>query len=443
MRGSADLRAAVSAQLDSIAQFGLGLRREGSGSWAVLSWVDRCRGGATSIPPSTLDGDAERGELLAQLRAVQQQARAADAEQMPALMRDQARLQRHLIAADRRVGGRAGRERRLPRDLRARLRRVVVVQHHRHGERLGAVVVEDGRARTVDLGQLDAIERHAELLGRATRRVARNVALGVADERSLGVVDTHALALAQLLLPGFDEKRASDRNGEPQPVVVIPLARHMGVAWSLLPALATRPVTVAPTLRHWISHAGDGLSISDIALVEGVQLAAGSEIADVADVWAARSPVVLRPAIVADTLDVLQRVDLIHLACHGSRRARDGRFAQLKLADGDLVSFELERLSRTPRVVVLAACEAGLLEPLPGDEAAGIATALFGATTATVVAPVVVVPDNSLTHEIFLDVHRFMARGVAPAAALFAAQSLRTDPAERVIARSISCFGRG
>ena len=104
---------------------------------------------------------------------VQQQARAADAEQMPALMRDQARLQRRLIAADRSAGGRAGRESRPPRDLRARLGRVVVVQHHRHGERLGAVVVEDGRARTVDLGQLDAIERHAELLSRATRRVAR------------------------------------------------------------------------------------------------------------------------------------------------------------------------------------------------------------------------------------------------------------------------------
>ena len=116
---------------------------------------------------------------------------------------------------------------------------------------------------------------------------------------------------------------------------------------------------------------------------------------------------------------------------------------QLKLADGDLVSFELERLARTPRVVVLAACEAGLLDPLPGDEAAGLAAAFFGATTATVVAPVVVVPDNSLTREIFLELHRLLRRGVPPAKALFAAQSVRTDPAERVIARSISCFGRG
>ncbi|HEX6659114.1 MAG TPA: CHAT domain-containing protein [Ilumatobacter sp.] len=272
--------------------------------------------------------------------------------------------------------------------------------------------------------------------------MARNIALGVADERSLGVVDTHAIALAQLMLPDFEKQRPIDPRCEPSPVVVIPLSLHMGVAWSLLPALATRPVTVAPTLRHWISHAGDGQSIGDVALIEGVQLA-GSEIADVADVWATRSPAVLHEAMVADTLDALQRVDLIHLACHGSRRARDGRFAQLKMADGDLVSFELERLTRTPRVVVLAACEAGLLEPLPGDEAAGIATALFGATTATVVAPVVVVPDTSLTHKIFVDVHRFMSRGLSPSEALFAAQSLRTDPAERVIARSISCFGRG
>ena len=442
-RGSADLRAAVSAQLDSIAQFGLGLRREGSGSWAVLHWVDRCRGGATSIPAATSAGDAERGELLAQLRAVQQPARAADAEQMPALVRDQARLQRRLIAADRRAGGRAGRELRLPRDLRSRLDRVVVVQYHRHGDRLGAVLIEGGRARTVDLGQLDAIERHVELLSRATRRVAKNIALGVADERALGAVDTHAIALAQLMLPAFEERRPIDPGCEPSPVVVIPLSLHMGVAWSLLPALATRPVTVAPTLRHWISHAGDGQSIGDVALIEGIQLAARSEIADIADVWATQSPAVLREAIVSDALDAFQRVDLIHLACHGSRRARDGRFAQLKLADGDLVSFELERLTRTPRVVVLAACEAGLLEPLPGDEAAGIATTLFGATTATVVAPVVVVPDNSLTHEIFVDVHRSMSRGLSPSEALFAAQSLRTDPAESVIARSISCFGRG
>jgi hypothetical protein len=202
-------------------------------------------------------------------------------------------------------------------------------------------------------------------------------------------------------------------------------------------------VSVTPTLRHWISHAADAQPIRDVALIEGVQLAEGNEIPDLADVWASTSPSVLRPAMVAETLDTLQRVDLVHLACHGSRRARDGRFAQLKLADGDLVSFELERLSRTPRVVVLAACEAGLLEPLPGDEAAGLATALFGATTATVIAPVVVVPDNSLTREIFLDVHRLLSRGVQASAALSAAQSSRSDPAERVVARSISCFGRG
>jgi hypothetical protein len=92
---------------------------------------------------------------------------------------------------------------------------------------------------------------------------------------------------------------------------------------------------------------------------------------------------------------------------------------------------------------VLAACESGLLEPLPGDESAGLAAALFAGTTATVVAPVLVVPDNSLTQEVFVDLHSAMANGIAPARALFEAQSRRTDESESILARSISCFGWG
>ena len=75
--------------------------------------------------------------------------------------------------------------------------------------------------------------------------------------------------------------------------------------------------------------------------------------------------------------------------------------------------------------------------------AAGLATALFAVTTATLVAPVVVVPDNSLTRDVFVDFHRAMASGAAPALALFEAQSHRTDEVESVLAQSINCFGWG
>jgi CHAT domain-containing protein len=275
------------------------------------------------------------------------------------------------------------------------------------------------------------------------RRLAQSHASGLDDERSLEAARRHAATLEALVLPASDHAPASDR-AIPRPLVVVPLAHHMSIPWSVLPGLSLRPVTVAPSLRHWVLNATDAHgSITTVALVEGVQLSATTEIDALADTWGSVEPRIIRGATVDDTIDAMCNVQLLHLACHGGRRARDGRFAQLRLADGDLVSFELERLVRTPRVVALAACEAGLLEPLPGDEAAGIATALFSATTATVVAPVVVVPDNSLTREVFVEFHRALAAGRAPATALFEAQSDRVDDAEAMLARSINCFGWG
>jgi tetratricopeptide (TPR) repeat protein len=443
LRGAADLRAAVSAQMDSIARLGLALRRDTNRATAVLHWVDRCHDGTTRATEALLDDVPERSDLLAKLRASQQRLRTAHVDDAPTLLREQARLQRQLVAADRRVGGTARHHDALPRDVARRLRNVVVLQYHRHGSLLSAVVVIDGRACIVDLGELDQIERSVELLRRAIRRLAQSHASGVDDERSLAAVRRHASTLETLVVPHIDQAPSSV-DSLPHPLVIVPLTHHIGVPWSVLPKLSSRPLTVAPSLRHWVMHAStQHMSISKVALVEGVELSGTTEIGALAEAWASVNPVVIRGATVENAIRAMGRADLLHLACHGGRRARDGRFAQLKLADGDLVSFELERLTRTPRVVTMAACEAGLLEPLPGDESAGLATALFAATTATVVAPVVVVPDNSLTREVFIEFHRSMTTGVAPAAALFAAQSSRADEAQTILARSINCFGWG
>jgi tetratricopeptide (TPR) repeat protein len=443
LRGAADLRAAVSAQMDSIAQLGLTLRRDANRATAVLHWVDRCHDGTLRATEMLLDDVPERGDLLAELRSSQQRLRTADAADAPALMSQQAQLQRRLIAADRRVGGRAVRPGQLPRALGHNLREVVVLQYHRHGTRLGAVVVVDGHARLVELGALDEIERGVELLRRAVRRLAQSQASGLGDERSLEAVRRHASTLEALIVPEIGRAPTSDESIA-SPLVIVPLTHHIGIPWSVLPNLSRRPITVAPSLRHWVMYATDERKpITTVALVEGVQLLGTTEIDALADVWAKVAPRVIRGATVDDTIDAMRSVQLIHLACHGGRRTRDGRFAQLRLADGDLVSFELERLAHTPRVVAMAACEAGLLEPLPGDESAGLARALFSATTATVIAPVVVVPDNSLTREVFVDFHRSLADGVTPAAALFAAQSHRADDVESMLARSVNCFGWG
>jgi tetratricopeptide (TPR) repeat protein len=444
LRGAADLRAAVSAQMDSIAQLGLALRRDGNRAWDVLRWVDRCHDRTMAATEMVLDALPERGDLLAELRSSQQKLRAAVADEAPALMREQARLQRRLVAADRRAGGRIPRRAQLPHDLRARLRDVVVLQYHRYGSRLGAVLVDDGQTEILDLGALVDIERSVELLRRAVRRLAQSHAQGLDDRQTLAAVKRQARTLETLVLPHIDDKSASGTSTVPGPVVIVPLSHHIGIPWSVLPNLSRRPVTVAPSVRHWVMHAAERRKrITGVALLEGVGLSGSTEIDHLAEIWATVAPRVIRGATVNDTIHAMRNAQLMHLACHGVRRARDGRFAQLKLADGDLVSFELERLARTPRVVVMAACEAGLLEPLPGDESAGLATALFSATTATLVAPVVVVPDNSLTRDVFIDFHRSMATDVAPATALFEAQSRRGDDVESILARSINCFGWG
>jgi len=444
LRGAADLRAAVSAQMDAIARLGLQLRRDANRAFALLCWVDRCHDLTMTATGMMLDSIPERGDLLAELRASQQRLRAASADDAPALMREQARLQRRLVATDRVAGGKSDRRRQLPRNLGARLRDVVVVQYHEHGSRLGAIVVAEGVARIVDLGSLDDIDRSVELLRRSLRRLTQSYASGLNDERALAAVRRHAAALETLVVPTLDHPPSRDESMAAAPVVVVPLSHHAGIPWSVLPALSGRPVTVAPSLRHWVTHAAeDHKPIGAVALVEGVGLTGATEIDALAKIWLDAAPQVICEATVGDTIHAMQSVQLLHLACHGGRRAHDGRFAQLRLADGDLVSFELERLARTPHVVAMAACEAGLLQSLPGDESAGLATALFAATTATVVAPVVVVPDNSLTRDVFVDFHRSMARGAAPALALFAAQSHRTDEVESVLAQSINCFGWG
>jgi len=443
LRGAADLRAAVSAQMDSIAQLGLRLRRDASRPFAVMCWIDRCHDLTKTATDMMLDTVPERGDLLAELRASQQALRVATPEQAPQLMRDQARLQRRLVASDRRAGGKSGRRAQLPRDVLARLRDVIVVQYHRNGDRLGAVTVINGQARLVDLGALDAIERAVELLLRSLRRASHGYASGISDPRVIAAVHKHAATLEELVLPRADSWLGSALSADTSPVVIVPLTHHASVPWSLLPALSARPVTVAPSVRHWVACAATHEPITAVALVEGVELSGATEIDDLDQVWARLNPQVLRAATVEDTIGAMKRAQLVHLGCHGGRRARDGRFAQLRLADGDLVSFELERLVRTPRVVTLAACEAGLLQPLPGDESAGLATTLFAASTATVVAPVVVVPDNSLTRDVFVDLHRSMATGVRPAMALFESQSRRGDEIQSTLARSVNCFGWG
>jgi CHAT domain-containing protein len=63
------------------------------------------------------------------------------------------------------------------------------------------------------------------------------------------------------------------------------------------------------------------------------------------------------------------------------------------LADGPLTVYDIERLERVPRMVVLAACDSGRTVVRAGDELLGISATLLSRGARQVVASVVPLPD--------------------------------------------------
>ena len=84
---------------------------------------------------------------------------------------------------------------------------------------------------------------------------------------------------------------------------------------------------------------------------------------------------------------------MLHLAAHGRLRSDNPLFSSLVLADGPLTVYELEQLSSPPHHVVLAGCDTGRLQVVAGEETIGLGAALLGGGTATLVAPVIPIPD--------------------------------------------------
>jgi len=135
---------------------------------------------------------------------------------------------------------------------------------------------------------------------------------------------------------------------------------------------------------------------------------------------------------------------LLHLAAHGNVRSDNPLFSSVTLADGPLTVYELERLTRAPYHVVLAACDTGRPHMVAGEELLGFGAALLGGGTATLVAPVVPVPDAA-TVPLMGAYHEALRAGRRPAEALAAAQAGldSDDPAAWAAAAAFICLGAG
>jgi len=119
-------------------------------------------------------------------------------------------------------------------------------------------------------------------------------------------------------------------------------------------------------------------------------------------------------------------------------------FSSLRLTDGDLNVYDLERMRRVPDLVVLSACDSGFSDTHPGEELMGLSSALLSLGAKSLVASVGLVPDSEATRELMVGLHRGIISGLGPAEALNRARApLGGTTAGYVAVASFVCIGAG
>jgi CHAT domain-containing protein len=103
--------------------------------------------------------------------------------------------------------------------------------------------------------------------------------------------------------------------------------------------------------------------------------------------------------------------------------------------------YDLERLRRGPRRLILSSCDSGIAAPAGADEVLGLASSLLPLGTAGIVASVVPVNDVAVL-PLMTALHRELRRGSALPEALRSARlGLESDPVAAATGWSFICLG--
>jgi tetratricopeptide (TPR) repeat protein len=440
--GATELRVHASAHARDLARLGLRLALEEGRADRVLAWAERWRAGALRLRPVRPSGDTALEDALAELRQV-----VGQIEQAALAGRDTAALRRRQAALERGVQHRArhgaGDAYALPQppdvaELAVLLGERAMVEVVELDGQLHAVVLVAGRLSLHRLGDLREVARELAGLRFGLRRLA--FAHGsTASLDAAGQAVAHAAGGLDDLLVG--PLRA--RLGAERPLVLVPTGVLHALPWSVLPSLAGRPLSVAPSAALWrrAASAAPPPRHGRVVIVEGPGLpGAAGEVAALAGRYPEATCLAGGAATVAAVGAALGGAGLAHVAAHGAFRVDNPLFSSLQLADGPLTVYDLEGLARAPRRLVLSACDSGLSGVRPGDELMGLAAALFALGMTTLVASVIPVPDAA-TKELMLALHGGLQAGLPPALALARAQAeWAGDPA---VSAGFVCFGAG
>ena len=456
-----DLRAHAAGHRTELAGVGLRLALAAGEPRSVLLWAERGRASHLQHPRVRPPADPVLSDLLTQLRAAATSVDELDRDGLPsgAAMRRQvaleSRIRDHVRLAAARAGagtaagagaGTAARTADRPpaRGADALVAGLVdaldgraLVEYVVHEGQVHAVTLVGGRTRLHHLGGLDAV---ADLLPRipfAVQRLLRHRPDPRAADAARALLTHTGQRLDQLLLAPLRETGGHD-------LVVVPTGPLQAVAWSLLPSVGERAVTVAPAASLWLTTMTRRYTCGPVAVVAGPGLpGADDEARAVARLYAVE-PLTGERATVAATSQRMSGSALAHLATHGRLSPDNPLFSRLTLADGPLLVHDLERVTTLPHTVVLAACDSGRSAVLAGDELLGLGATFLAGGTAQLVAPVVPVPDHE-TGTLMQALHREIAGGAVPAAALGTVQRglAEGSPAAFAAAAGFVCLGAG
>lgn len=434
--GATELRSGAAAQGADLARQGLRLAIGEGRAAEVLRWAEAWRAGALRLPPVSPPEDPVLTAALEDLRDARSTMRelALSGGDTTVLQRRTAQLE--ATVRSRTMHARADERSAVAQldltSLRHRLGSATLIELTSLEGELYAVTMAGGRTRLHRLGDVEVVESEQAHLRASLRRLLAAPAGSQAAASARRALAATAARLDELL---FGSIRLPD-----EPVVIVPTGVLHGLSWGALPSLRARPVTVAPSAELWQRDRGRRRPRGGArrALVAGPDLpGAEAEVIQLASSFP--DAIVLQgdAATVPAVRTALEGADLVHLAAHGSFRADAPLFSSLRLADGHLTVYDLERLRSVPETLVLPACDAAVVAVRPGDELLGTAAALLGLGVRSVVAPVLPIPDVASTR-LMLAVHEQIRLGEPPSVALASASRQHPDDP---VALAFVCIG--
>jgi tetratricopeptide (TPR) repeat protein len=431
--GSLELRAAGGGQAGELMATGIALARTKGVPSRALWWMEAVRtaqlggvGGRQAGP--------EMDSALENLRDVMAlQARdGLQSREATLLRRRQAALEEVVRRCSRHATGGWPPARTLGAPALARaLGQRLLVEYAVVGRSLVAAVLYRKECRLVGLGGFIEVRQAVTRLRLALQAAIRQPGTG-GQGLTEAATNVEKLVLGPLELPQARE------------VIVVADGVMGSTPWGALPRLAGTALVVAPSADALVrGQAGQRpirASRPRVLVLIGPGLLHGDEEgAAVKAAWRGRARVLQgNQAQFAAARQAMSRADVVHIAAHGSFRAGNPLLSTVRLGDGPVTGEELARATGGARLVVLSCCDSGLADP----NGLGLSRLLNHAGALAVVASMSPVSDASSV-PLMEELHRQVAFGATPAAALVSARRRLTDPVGSASAAGFVCSGDG